>query len=66
MDKYIFSTTKINMENNTTSIVKSIQYKCLICGYQHDYDDTWSDEKNAEVKLEVDTHHNEHINFEKV
>ena len=61
MDKYIFSTTKINLENNTVRLVKSIQYKCLICGYQHDYDDTWSDEKKAEVQLEVDTHHNEHI-----
>lgn len=61
MDKYLFSTTKINMESNTTSIVKSIRYKCLICGYQHDYDETWTDEKKAEVKLEVDTHHNDHI-----
>ena len=42
---------------------KVIKYKCLICGYQHDYDDTWTDEKKAEVQLEVDTHHNEHFNL---
>ena len=40
-----------------------IKYKCLICGYEHDYDDTWSDEKKEQIKTEVDTHHNEHINL---
>ena len=39
----------------------SIKYKCLICGYTHDYDDTWSEEKKTEVKVNVDTHHNDHI-----
>jgi len=37
-----------------------VMYKCLICGYTHEYDDAWSDEKKAEVKAEVDTHHNIH------
>lgn len=40
---------------------KVIKYKCLICGYVHEYDKTWTDEKKAEVKAEVDAHHNEHI-----
>ena len=40
---------------------KVIKYKCLICGYEHDYDETWTDEKKAEVKAEVDAHHNDHI-----
>ena len=34
---------------------------CLICGYTHEYDKTWTDEKKAEVQAEMDTHHNEHI-----
>jgi hypothetical protein len=38
-----------------------IKYKCLICGYDHEWDETWSDEKKAEVKAEVDAHHNQHI-----
>ena len=38
-----------------------IKYKCIICGYDHEWDDTWSDEKKAEVKAEVDAHHNGHI-----
>ena len=63
MLKYVFNTQEINWENKTVSLVKSIKYKCLICGYQHDYDDTWTDEKKAEVQLEVDTHHNEHFNL---
>jgi len=40
---------------------KVIKYKCLICGYEHDWDESWSDEKKAEVKVLVDAHHNEHI-----
>jgi len=40
---------------------KTIRYKCLICGYTHDYDDTWTDTKKAEVQAEADQHHNEHI-----
>jgi hypothetical protein len=68
MKKYKFSTTvyrpvDINkpIENGYISEIKNeIMYKCLICGYTHDWDDTWSDEKKAEVKSEVDIHHNEH------
>ena len=63
MERYVFKTSVINWETRTTCIVKSIQYKCLICGYTHDYDDTWTDEKKAEVKAEVDAHHNEHFNL---
>ena len=63
MDKYVFTTTKYDMQKSTISIVKSIQYRCLICGYGHEYDDTWTDEKKAEVKAEVDAHHAEHFNI---
>jgi hypothetical protein len=63
MDKYVFTTTKPDFKNNTPSIVKSIQYRCLICGYGHEYDNTWTDEKKAEVKAKVDAHHNEHFNI---
>ena len=66
MFKYVFDTQEINWETKTTSLVKSIRYKCLICGYEHEWDDAWDDEKKEEVKSEVDKHHNEHINFEKV
>jgi hypothetical protein len=41
--------------------VEKIQYKCLVCGYIHDWDDTWSPEKKEEVKIEVDKHHEDHI-----
>ena len=63
MLKYVFNTQEINWENKTVSLVKSIKYKCLICGYQHDYDDNWTDEKKAEVKADVDAHHNDHFNL---
>jgi len=48
MDKYVFTTTKYDMQKSTTSIVKSIQYRCLICGYGHEYDDTWTNDKKKE------------------
>ena len=38
-----------------------IKYKCPICEYTHDWDDAWDDTKKAEVKSEVDAHHNDHI-----
>ena len=39
-----------------------IMYKCLICNcFSKEWDETWSDEKKAEVKAVVDAHHNEHI-----
>lgn len=38
-----------------------IMYKCLICGFSKEWDDSWSDEKKTDVKAEVDTHHNKHI-----
>ena len=39
-----------------------IMYKCLICNcFTQVWDDNWSDEKKAEVKSEVDKHHNIHI-----
>lgn len=65
MQKYKFPaiitewTKEENIKIIETKIV--IKYKCLICGYEHDYDDTWSDEKKAEVKAEADAHHNDHI-----
>jgi len=46
---------------------KVIKYKCLICNcFMKEYDDTWSDDKKAEVTAEADAHHNDHINLEKV
>ena len=41
--------------------IEKVQYKCLICGYIHDWDDNWDVEKKEEVKTEVDEHHNNHI-----
>jgi len=41
---------------------KKILYKCLICdSFVREWDDSWSDEKKADIKLEVDKHHNDHI-----
>jgi hypothetical protein len=40
---------------------KFIIYKCLICGYAREWDDAYDDEKKAQIKSEVDKHHNEHI-----
>jgi len=60
MDKYYFEEDV--WQTPTTSIKKTtINYKCLICGYTHEYVETWTDEKKAEVKVEVDAHHNKHI-----
>ena len=61
MQRYVFNTNEINWETKTITLVKSIKYKCLICGYIHDWDDTWTDEKKAQIKSEVDKHNNEHI-----
>jgi hypothetical protein len=63
MFKYVFDTQEINWETKTTSLVKVIRYKCLICGFQHEYDKTWTDAKKAEVQAEVDAHYNEHFNL---
>lgn len=52
--------------NFPTNGVKFIIYKCLICGFAHEYDETWTDAKKAEVQAEMDAHHAEHLNFEKV
>jgi hypothetical protein len=67
MEKYYFFVNVFESEptiprvNKYIGQKKVIKYKCLICGYEHDWDETWSDEKKAEVKTEVDAHHNEHI-----
>ena len=71
MEKYCFVEDVYELQDPPKPNVyvgqkKVIKYKCLICGYQHDWEDTWTDEKKAEVKAEVDAHHNDHINFEKV
>jgi hypothetical protein len=66
MDKYYFLEDVWETPTKCNGNKKVIRYKCLICGYQHDYDATWTDEKKAEVQAEVDAHHNDHINFEKV
>jgi hypothetical protein len=67
MEKYYFFVNVFESDPLTTNInkyigqKKVIKYKCIICGYEHEWDDTWMDEKKAEVKAEVDKHHNEHI-----
>jgi hypothetical protein len=65
MDKYCFSEDIYDLSDPRNPKYmgkkKMIRYKCLICGYTHDYEDTWSDEKKSEVKAEVDAHNNEHI-----
>jgi hypothetical protein len=61
MLKYVFETQEINWETKMVSLVKSTKYKCLICGFQHDYDDTWTDAKKAEVQAEMDAHHTKHL-----
>jgi formate dehydrogenase maturation protein FdhE len=63
MEKYCFEEDVWETPTKCKGKKKVIRYKCLICGYTHDYDDTWTDEKKAEVKAEVDAHHNEHFNI---
>ena len=68
MKKYKFSTIvyrplDINnpIERGYISEKKNqIMYKCIICGYTKEWDNTWTDEKKSEVKSEVDAHHNDH------
>ena len=71
MEKYCFLEDVYELEqppnpNKYIGKKKVIRYKCLICGYTHDYDDTWTDAKKAEVQAEMDAHHADHLNFEKV
>jgi predicted nucleic-acid-binding Zn-ribbon protein len=61
MDKYCFTEDVFDINLTYLGKKKTIRYKCLICGYTHEYDKTWTDEKKAEVQAEMDTHHNEHI-----
>ena len=64
MLKYNFKIKRTELKDGDKTIVPEenvINYKCLICGYEHEYDETWTDEKKLEIKLEVDKHHNEHI-----
>ena len=62
MKRYKFFITNFSpFDNNVPEKKTLIFYKCLICNYTHEYYDDWSDEKKAEVKTIVDTHHNEHI-----
>jgi ribosomal protein L44E len=58
--KTIYQTTK---EGKIEEVGKKtiIKYKCLICGYEHEWDNAYDDAKKAEIKSEVDKHHNEHI-----
>ena len=62
MLKYNFNTKYciLNGTGEDITYITTIKYKCLICGYEHEYDRSWTDEKKAEVKAEVDAHHNEH------
>ena len=61
MLKYKFFLQEIDWGDKTIKLVESIKYKCLICGYEHEYDKTWTDAKKAEVQAEMDAHHNEHF-----
>ena len=51
----------MNPTNEDDKVIIKTQYKCIICGYLHDWDDTWTTEKKEEVKLEIDKHHDDHI-----
>ena len=52
---------KIKYYTLDQQFIETIQYKCLICGYIHIWDDTWDETKKTEVKAEVETHYNDHI-----
>ena len=65
MLKYRFPNDVYELTSEGHKLVEKktiILYKCLICqNFSREWNDTWSDEKKAQVKLEVDIHHNEHI-----
>jgi hypothetical protein len=67
MKKYNFPVinyqeTNICNERKCLGQKNVIMYKCLICNcFTQEWDDTWPDEKKAQVKAEVDAHHNYHI-----
>jgi hypothetical protein len=69
MKRYNFSTTickPVDINNpelgHNLEEKKIILYKCLICNsFVREWDDSWDDAKKAEVKTEVDAHHNDHI-----
>jgi hypothetical protein len=65
MLKYRFPNDVYELTSEGHKIVEKktiILYKCLICqNFSREWDDTWTDEKKAEVKLEVDAHHNDHL-----
>jgi len=64
MQRYKFPNDAYELTNEGHKIIEHktvIYYKCLICGYIHDWDDTWDAEKKEEVKIEVDKHHDNHI-----
>jgi len=65
MDKYYFTQDVYDLvEPQNIKYIgqkKVIKYKCLICGHTIDYNETWTDEKKAEVQAEADKHHAEHI-----
>jgi hypothetical protein len=66
MEKYCFEENVWETPIKCVGKKKVIKYKCLICQYEHEYDETWTDAKKAEVQAEMDAHHAEHLNFEKV
>ncbi len=39
----------------------AIMFVCPVCRYVKEWDDTWTDEKKAEVKAEAEAHYNYHI-----
>ena len=63
MEKYCFEENVWETPIKCIGKKKVIKYKCLICGYEHEYDKTWTDAKKAEVQAEMDAHHTEHFNL---
>ena len=67
MEKYYFFVNAFESDPLTPHIntyigrKKVIKYKCPICEYTNDWDDSFDDEKKEQIKLEVETHYNEHI-----
>jgi hypothetical protein len=65
MQRYKFPTSIHKWTEEGYELIHAcvIRYKCSLCEYTHDYDDTWTDAKKAEVQAEMDAHHADHLNI---
>lgn len=64
MKRYAFFTNSLRFNGTNYEIVervKKINYKCPICDYMREWDETYDDEKKSQIKTEVEIHYNEHI-----